>query len=117
MDIGKALRELRGFYAEVDTKQTSDGNTLVRIRSLTTHTGCNPGTTDFLLVLSPQQEAPVARYVKHPVTLASGNTPNYSSALVDGETWYTFSYNIRWNPSDPLYLYVESAMTRFAKTN
>ncbi len=68
-------------------------------------------------VLSPQQESPLARYVKQPVTLASGNTPNYSSALVDGETWYTFSYNIRWNPLDPLYLYVESAMTRFAKTN
>lgn len=117
MDIEKRLAELRGFYSELDTKLAPDGNTHVRIKGLTTYTGCNPGSTDFLLVLSPQQEAPVARYVKHPVILPSGNTPNYSSTLVDGETWYTFSYSFRWNPSDPLYLYVESAMTRFAKAN
>ncbi|MDG6950012.1 MAG: hypothetical protein JRM77_09265 [Nitrososphaerota archaeon] len=76
-----------------------------------------PGTTDFLLVLSASQETPVQRCVKHPITLASGRVPNYSSTLVDGETWYTYSFNFQWSPSDPLYVFVESAMSRFAQAS
>lgn len=114
--MAKRLDELRGFYPEVDTK-AKDGGTLAKIKSLATPAGCNPAQTEFLLVLAPQQELPMARYVKDPIVLAGGARPNYSSSLVDGETWYTFSYNFLWSPSDPMYLFVESAMTRFAKTS
>jgi hypothetical protein len=117
MDIERRVGELRGFYSEVVTKRTPDGNTVVSIKGLTTDVGCIPGRTDVLLVMSTQQDTPVARYVKHPITLASGSTPNYSPILIDGETWYGFSFNLQWSTSDPMYVYVESVMTRFAKAS
>ena len=100
----------------MDAKVKS-GITLVRIKNLAAPSGCSPNQTEFLLVLSPQQDVPIARYVKDPITLVGGTRPNYTPTLVDGEPWYTFSYNFQWSPSDPMYLFVESAMTRFAKTS
>jgi hypothetical protein len=117
MDIERRVEELRGFYSQVETKTSPDGNTLVRIKGLAPDVGCTPGSTDVLLVLSTRQDTPLAKYVKHPITLASGSKPNYSSTLVDGETWYGFSFNFEWSTSDPMYVYVESVMTRFAKTS
>jgi hypothetical protein len=77
--------------------------------------GCVPTVTDFLIVYPPNQDTPNARFVKHQVTLPNGKVPSFNSTIVDGETWYGFSYNLQWNPTQPLYLYVEGMIHRFDK--
>ena len=118
MDIERRIEELRQFYPLLNLKPIAGGYTVVRVRNVALPAGCNPGSTDVLLTLSAGQEVPAGRFVKHPVVLPSGNSPSYSATLIDGETWYGFSYNFPWSSTaDPMYVFVESMITRFAKPN
>ncbi len=117
MTLDRRVEELKRVYPEVQSKTLQDGSGLIRICKVNLPKGCNPETTDVLLSFQPSQEVPNGRYVKDQVKLPSGRTPNYSATAIDGETWYGFSYNFLWNgTTDPMYQYVESVLTRFAKS-
>jgi hypothetical protein len=116
MTLDDRVRELRQLYPNVASKTFQDGTGLTRISKLNLPKGCTPETTDVLLFFSPNQIVPSGRYVRDQVKLPSGRTPSYSPTTIDGETWYTFSFNFPWDGTkDPLYQYVESLLTRFGK--
>jgi hypothetical protein len=120
MTIEKRMEELQSFYGKDNVVcKIVDNTTLVRVKSAQLPVGCKPEKTDVLLTFPQQQDSPAKRYVKENVRLPNGNTPrNFNPTMVDGETWYDFSYGFQWNPqSDPMYQYVESALHRFAKTD
>ena len=120
MTIEKRIEELQTLYGKDNiTSKIVEGTTLVRIKSVELPQGCKPEKTDFLLAIPQQQDTPSKRYVKENVKLPNGNTPrNLNPTMVDGESWYDFSYAFQWNPTtDPMYQYVESALHRFAKTD
>ena len=117
MDLEKRFNELKTLYSNIQSKTLQDGTILLRVNGVHLPQGCNPATTDFLISFPPNQEAPNGRWVKHQVKLPSGATQNFSPIMQDGETWYGYSYNFPWNPTDPLYVYVETAIQRFAKPN
>jgi hypothetical protein len=113
----RRVEELKRIYPEVSTKTLQDGSYLVRVCKVGLPKGCNPETTDVLLSFQLSQEVPSGRYVKDQVRLPNGKTPGYNATTIDGETWYGFSYNFLWNgTTDPMYQYVESMLTRFAKS-
>lgn len=120
MTIEKRIEELQTLYGKDNvTTKVVDTTTLVRIKSAKLPLGCKPEKTDVLLAFTQQQDTPTKRYVKENVKLPNGNAPrNLNPTMVDGETWYDFSYAFQWNQAtDPMYQYVESALHRFAKTD
>ena len=117
MVLEQRIEELKRLYSDIRSKTLPDGTGLVKIGTAKLPVGCTPPSTDVLLVFPPGQNTPSARYVKDIVKLPNGSTPGFSPTIVEGETWYTFSYNFSWNPRDPMYQYVESLVTRFAKQN
>jgi len=117
VSLDKREEELKRIYTQVQKKTLPDGSGLIRVHGLTLAKGCVPERTDMLLTFPANQNVPNGRYVKDPVKLSSGRSPAYSPTTLDGETWYGFSYNVQWNPNyDVLYQYVESILTRFAKS-
>jgi hypothetical protein len=116
--VEKRIEELQTLYGKDNvTSKIVDGTALVRIKGARLPQGCKPEKTDVLLAFPQPQDSPVKRYVKENVKLPNGNTPkNFNPTMVDGETWYDFSFAFQWNPTaDPIYQYVESALHRFAK--
>jgi hypothetical protein len=117
MNLTKRVEELVSIYGDVSTKTLPDGQILIRINRALLPQNCSPPDTDFLMTFPPGQDKPSGRYVKDQVRLSSGGTPSFSPTIIDGETWNGFSFNFPWEPTDPLYQYVESALHRFAKPN
>ncbi len=109
------VAQLQSFFADVNMKTLSN-RVAVRIRHALLPRGCTPSEIDFLVTFPLNQDTPNGWFVKEQVRLVNGAMPNANSTIIDGETWFGYSYRFSWDPNqDPLYQYVESALHRFAK--
>lgn len=105
------------FGAEQVQIATEGGRTLLRIAVLELYAGSQPPTTPMLIVLDPNQPKPQA-YVQPGQLLANGKAPKSTSiALVGGESWLQFSFNIPWQEQHGIIRFIAAARQRFAQAD
>lgn len=93
--INRLAAELRAAFP--DAKSARDGTqTLVRLASVFFPKGCQPASSEALVVLDPQ--AAPQLYLKQIPTRPDGGVPRSTgTTTVAGEAWCTFSYNLQWD--------------------
>jgi len=76
-----------------------------------------PPTTSMLLLLDPAQEKPIP-YVRPGLLLANGNAPRSTSvAIVGGEAWMGFSFQIPWCEEHGVIRFIAAARQRFVQND
>ena len=87
--------ELKAAFA--GAKIAREGTqTLVRLPSVPFPNGCEPATSEALVVLDPQ--AAPQLYLKVIPSRSDGGTPRSTgTTTVAGESWCTFSFNMQWD--------------------
>lgn len=111
--ITAAVEELAAAYGDRAHVARDGHRTLVRVDGITLPAGCRPGTTDLLVVLDPAAPKP-QHFVRPGQTLANGRPPkNSSTAVVGGESWMTFSYNVPYREGESLLRFVAILQNRF----
>ena len=114
--IAGAVQVLKDRYGEERIRIAVEGErTLVRVSDVELYEGCAPPSTPMLLIFDPAQPKPLA-YVQPGQLLANGKAPrSTSAALVGGESWLQFSFNIPWDESNGVMRFVAAARQRFAQ--
>lgn len=105
----------RDFGPEnVRDKRLADRRQVFRLTSVSLPEGCNPATSDVLLVYSAPSATPEILVGKAP-TLPNGQPPkNVNPTTIDGEPWFNYSVRWAWNPSETIWRNVIRKLMRFA---
>ena len=113
--ITVAVREVTATYgADQVVVAQEGGRTLVRINAVELYPTCAPSSTPMMLVLDPGQPKPVV-YVQVGQTLANGKSPRSTSvAMVGGESWLQFSFNVPWEEGHGIVRFIAAARQRFS---
>src|SRR3954469_13691419 len=95
--IAEATRAVVDTFGAEQVKIASEGaRTFVRVAVVELYAGSKPPTPPMLIVLDSGQPKPQL-YLHPGQLLANGKAPkSTSSALVSGESWLQFSFNIPW---------------------
>jgi hypothetical protein len=94
---------------------TEGGKTFVRIDDVELYPTAQPPRTPMMLVFDPGQPKPIP-YVQPGQTLANGKAPKSTSvALVGGESWMQYSFNIPWSEEHGIVRFIAAARQRFAQ--
>lgn len=109
--IERLTAELKSHYDGAATAKDGDA-TLVRLPKVNFPAGCEPASTTGLVAFDPSKGKPDF-YVKV-IPAVRGTQPRHGNALVAGENWYTFSYNLRWTEEHTAVQFVEGMLRRFA---
>jgi hypothetical protein len=86
--------------------------TLVRLPEVIFPSSCNPRSTPAMVGLDPGKPKPDF-YLKA-IPSVRGAQPQYGTATVGGESWCTFSYNLKWDESSSAVQFVQGMLRRFA---
>lgn len=86
--------------------------TLVRLPEVYFPRGCQPTSTEALVAFDPAKAKPDF-YLKV-IPLIRGAQPQHGTAVVGGDNWCTFSYNLRWTDDHTGMQFVEGMLRRFA---
>lgn len=90
--------------------------TFVKLPMIHLPTGCQPASTEALLVLDPAQEKPRLLLRVKPKTPNGVDPRNVSAETVAGGAWFSFSFNLAWDKERHTAVqFVEGAIRRFAK--
>lgn len=93
--IDRLVTELKAAFLGAKTAQEGT-QTLVRLPSVSFPKGCQPATSEALVVLDPQ--AAPQLYLKVIPTRSDGGAPRSTgTTTVAGESWCTFSFNVQWD--------------------
>lgn len=114
--IADAVRVATDTYSADQVRVAIEGTrTLVRINAIELYPTCSPPSTPLLLVFDPAQPKPLP-YVQPKQLLANGMTPKSTSiAVVGGESWLQFSFNIPWEERHGIVRFIAAARQRFAQ--
>ncbi len=112
--IAAVVSELMERYA--GAKSTQDGSkTLVKLPMVQFPAGCQPESSDALVQLDPAAPKPEL-FLRGLPRLPSGTQPSGNSVLVAGESWFTYSFNLRWEEERHTAVqFVEGKLRRFAQ--
>jgi hypothetical protein len=86
--------------------------TLVRLPEVHFPAGCQPGSTEALVAFDPAKAKPDF-YIKV-IPSMRGAQPQHGTAVVGGDNWCTFSYNLSWTEDHTAVQFVEGMLRRFA---
>lgn len=93
--IDRLAAELKAAFPGAKTAREGT-QTLVRLPAVPFPQGCQPAASEALVVLDPQ--AGPQLHLKVIPTRADGGTPRSTgTTMVAGESWCTFSFNVRWD--------------------
>ena len=109
--IARLTSELNENYQGAVTAKDG-GLTLVRLPEVDFPSGCQPASTCALIALDPNKPKPDF-YIKV-IPSVRGVQPQHGASVVGGDSWYTFSYNLRWNEEHTAVQFVEGMLRRFA---
>lgn len=105
------------FGAEQVRIAVEGGKTFARIAVVELYPGSRPPTTPMLVVFDPGQPKPQV-YVQPDQLLANGKTPKSTSvALIGGESWLQFSFNIPWAEQHGIVRFLAAVRQRFAQND
>src|SRR5438094_10339331 len=111
----QAKKAVIAVYGEEVRFAQEGSQTLMRINSVELYPTCRPPATPMLLVFDQSQAKPLV-YVQPGQLLANGCVPkNSSTALVAGESWMQFSFNIPWTEGDDIIRFIAAARQRFTQ--
>lgn len=109
--IERLAAELKESYRGVASAK--DGTlTLVRLPEVHFPPGCEPAATEALVAFDPAKGKPDF-YIKV-VPSIRGAQPQGGTAVVGGDNWCTYSYNLRWTEDHTGVQFVEGMLRRFA---
>ena len=114
--IADAVRVVTETYgAEHVSIATESGKTLLRIDNVELYPTAQPPSTAMMLVLDPDQPKPIP-YVEPGQLLSNGKAPKSTSpALVGGESWLQYSFNVPWSEEHGIIRFIAAARQRFAQ--
>lgn len=108
--IDRLTAELKNNYQGAVSAKDG-GLTLVRLPEVHFPPGCQPTTAAAMVALDSAKPKPDF-YVKV-IPLIRGVQPQHGTAMVGGENWCSFSYNLRWNEEHTAVQFVEGMLRRF----
>lgn len=85
---------------------------LVRLPAIHLPSGCQPASTEALVAFDPTKAKPDF-YIKV-IPSVRGAQPQHGTAIVGGDNWCTYSYNLRWTEDHTAVQFVEGMLRRFA---
>lgn len=109
--IERLAAELKNSYQDAVTAKDG-GTTLVRLPEVRFPPSCQPASAAALVAFDPSKPKPDF-YVKV-IPSVHGVQPQHGNALVVGDNWCTFSYNLSWNEEHTAVQFVEGMLRRFA---
>ena len=86
--------------------------TLVRLPALHFPPGCQPASTEALVVFDPAKAKP--DFYLRVIPSIRGAQPQHGTAMVGGDNWRSYSYNLRWTEEHTAVQFVEGMLRRFA---
>ena len=90
--------------------------TLVKLPNVQLPAGCQPSSTQALVVLDRGQEKPRLLLKTKPRTPAGTDPRNVSPETIAGSGWFSFSFSLAWEKDRHTAVqFVEGALRRFAK--
>jgi hypothetical protein len=109
--VERLVAELKENYrGAVNAK---DGTlTLVRLPEVHFLPGCQPASTEAMVVLDPAKAKP--EFYIRVIPSVRGSQPQHGTAIVGGDNWCTYSYNLRWTEDHTAVQFVEGMLRRFA---
>ncbi len=111
--IEKLEAELKEQYPGA-TSARDGARTLVKLPKVYLPPGCKPEATESLVALDPGAPKPEL-FIRSWPTLPNGAQPSSSAVTVAGESWFTYSFNVRWDEQRHTALqFVEGKFRRFA---
>ena len=111
--IQALVSELIDNYTDAAEAQDG-GRTLVKLPAVQLPPGCQPSSTDVIVVFTPGASKPDL-VVRTAPRLPNGALPNTSSMMVAGENWVTYSFNLEWDADrHSAVQFVEGKLRRFA---
>jgi hypothetical protein len=109
--IERLTAELKNHYqGAVSAKD--DALVLVRLPEVHFPPVCQPASTSALVAFDPTKPKPDF-YIKV-IPTVRGTQPQHGTAVVGGDNWCTFSYNLRWDEEHTAVQFVEGVLRRFA---
>jgi len=109
--IQRLATELKENYR--GAMEARDGSmTLVRIPEVHFPQACQPASTEALVVLDPAKAKPDF-YVKV-IPSVRGAQAQHGTAVVGGDNWCTYSFNLQWNEEHTAVQFVGGMLRRFA---
>lgn len=114
--IASATRSIVDTFGSEQIRVATEGaRTLVRISVVELYAGSQAPSTPMLVVFDPDQPKPLV-YVQPGQLLANGKAPKSASlALVGGDSWLQFSFNIPWAEQHGITRFIAAARQRFAQ--
>ncbi|MEK6283532.1 MAG: hypothetical protein AABN95_24520 [Acidobacteriota bacterium] len=109
--IERLTTELKDNYEGAVTAKDG-GVTLVLLPEVHFPPGCEPASAAALVAFDPSKAKPDF-YLKV-IPAVRGTQPQHGNALVAGENWYTFSYNLGWTEEHTADQFVGGMLRRFA---
>jgi hypothetical protein len=85
---------------------------LVRLQEVHFPPGCQPESTEALVALDPTKAKP--DFYIRVVPATRGTQPQYGTAVIGGDNWCTYSFNLRWTEDHTALQFVEGMLRRFA---
>ena len=112
-----ATRGIVDIYGAEHVTVATERGRMVRISSVELYDGCNPASTPMLLLFDSSQAKPMC-YVQPGQLLSNGRAPRSTSiAMVGGESWLQFSFNIPWEEKHGITRFIAAARQRFAEND
>ncbi len=112
-NIRRLASELKVFYTGAAVAEDG-GRTWVKLPKVHFPSGRNPETTSALVELDPGQPQPQF-FLRDVPALPTGQRPNVSPVTLAGESWFTYSFNLRWDENQHTAVqFVEGKLRRFA---
>lgn len=109
--IDRLLAELKDQYTgAVSAKDSS--LMLVRLPGVHFPPGCQPDSTSALVAFDPAKAKPDF-YLKV-IPSIRGTQPQHGTAVVAGDTWFSFSFNLKWDENHTAVQFIEGMLRRFA---
>lgn len=85
---------------------------LVRLPEVHFPPGCHPESASALVVFDPAKAKPDF-YLKV-IPSVRGAQPQHGTAVVGGDTWFSFSFNLKWDENHTALQFIEGMLRRFA---
>jgi hypothetical protein len=109
--IERLTAELKNSYQGAVAAKDG-GSTLVRLPEVHFPPSCQPASAAALVVIDPAKPKP--DFYLRVIPRVRGVHPQHGNALVGGDNWCTFSYNLGWNEEHTGVQFVEGMLRRFA---
>ncbi len=112
--IERTVLELKERYCGATVAR--DGRlTLVKLPEVHFPNGCQPPISEAMVGLDPSKAKPDL-YLKVIPSVPNQGQPSYGAAIVGGNSWCTFSFNLQWDEAKHTAVqFVEGMLRRFAR--